>query len=202
MKATSKMKTTSKMKMTSKKKTISKMKTTLKTKMKLDLWKFTTRPRLRKSGCWFFERDETETRLSHFFMSETRLNLIWNSSKTGMRPRVLMYVFMRPGRESTFNEEKDCTFGIIFKNYSSRSGRTETRLIKIEAKETRLSQNFFIRDKTETRQVPKFCTRPLVLRPRWNQDSCPALLCRGGGDFFQRKHVPYIGLILAWAINK
>ena len=39
---------------------------------KLELWKFTTRPRPRKSGCWFFDRDETETRLSDFFMSETR----------------------------------------------------------------------------------------------------------------------------------
>ena len=25
-----------------------------------------------KKGCWFFERDETEMRLSDFFMSETR----------------------------------------------------------------------------------------------------------------------------------
>ena len=68
---------------------------------KLDLWKFTTRPRPKKSGCWIFEWDETKTRLSDFFMSETRLNSKI-PGETEMRPRVSVSFFTRLRREPTF----------------------------------------------------------------------------------------------------
>ena len=68
--------------------------------------------RPRKRGCCFFN----ETRLSDFYMSETRL-----------RPdltQISVSFTTRPRREQTFNKEKDFKFDkILFRNYSSKSGR-------------------------------------------------------------------------------
>ena len=49
---------------------------------------------------------------------------------------------------------------IFFKNYSSRSGRDRDETEYDWSKRDETVPKFFIRDETETRQVPKFCTRP------------------------------------------
>ena len=128
-----------------------------KTKIKkLDLCKFTTRPR--KSGWWFVERDETEMRLPNSFMSKTRLNLkfqlrprwdreswcllLWDQDENQLLMKKRPYIWLNPDLDET---------------------------------ETRLSQNV----SSKMRQVQKFCTRvsvPLVSRLRQDRDSRPSLL--------------------------
>ena len=53
---------------------------------------------------------ETEMRLCDFFMSETRLNSK-TPGETVNRLRVSVSFFMRPRGEPTFYKEKDCIFG-------------------------------------------------------------------------------------------
>ena len=83
-----------------------------------------------------------------------------------MRPKVLVCFFTRPRQERTFNEEKDCIFGLIFLKLLTQ---IRTRLRRDQYKTV---PKFLIQDETETTQVPKFC-----MRPRRDRDSCPSLMC-------------------------
>ena len=69
-----------------------------------------------------FQQEETDTRLSDFYMSKTRLNS--NFRARPRQDRETRCLFLRD-REQTFNE-KNCKFGyLLFKNHSSRSGRDQ-----------------------------------------------------------------------------
>ena len=96
-----------------------------------------------KTVSFFYVRDEIETSTDSEFQA---------------RPRVLVSFSTRPRRQPSFNEENyiELWLHYFFKTTHPDQAETETRLGKIEANETRLSENF----SSETRQPPKCCTRP------------------------------------------
>ena len=138
---------------------------------KLDLWKFTTRPRPRKSGFWFFERDETETRLSDFYLSKTRprRDLTQNSG----RDRESWCLFLRDRDENhllikkkNVNLAKFCQKLLIA--IRARPRRDCLNLKQARQDRDKTVPKCFIQDKTETRKVPKKFTRPRQDRESWS----------------------------------
>ena len=122
----------------------------------LDLLKFTTSPR--KSWCWFFEQDETETRLSDFFMSETRLNCKFRARPRRDRESQCLFS-MRPRREQTFKKKTVNLAKFCLKNTYPDQDETETRLRRDwDETETRLSEFFM----SQTRLNSKFWASPRV----------------------------------------